>query len=1077
MDYPNKLYTFVNILRNYNTSYHTMNSSEKQKATLTVFKASAGSGKTFTLAVEYIKLLIENPYAFENILAVTFTNKATEEMKRRILSQLYGLWKRLPKSESYMTVIKDSTGYSEEFISQQAEKALRLLLHNYHFFKVQTIDTFFQSVLRNLARELQLNTNLRVTLNESQVVDEAVDELIDSLADDKNTMNVVMGYVEDNLANDKSWNVTQRLKDFGSTIFKELYKRNRKRMDAIFADPDFFDNYKKEMQSIMHETERKYIEIGKSFLKEADSRGLEVTDFSNKEKGPVGYFIKLSKGAFHDSEKVFNASARKGMDNPEAWSTKTSKLRNEIISFAESFIIPLMREAETTRSQDAILYNSAIQTLKHLNDVRLLRKIEEMAKSLNDSAQRFMLSDTQSLLNDIIDDGDSPFIFEKTGAYLKHVMIDEFQDTSTIQWANFKTILKECMGNGERSLIVGDVKQSIYRFRSGDWRLLNGIENEFYDGEIEFEPRLVNYRSDRNVIAFNNEFFRIASTIEVNGVMEHSSDKADQLKKAYEDVCQDIPEWKSAQGLVNIVMLPHEQLDTMEERTLNTILDLLEKGVMQKDIAILVRGKKEIASIASYIEDNSDVSIVSDEAFKLGASSAVRLVINAMTALARPDDTLAIAALKKEYGKELPKDFTEHHNELLTMTLHDMVEEIVRIFDVDTDNKESAYLTTFFDQLSCFSSDMSPVLEDFLTVWEEELCRKTIETPELNGIRILTIHKSKGLEFKHVIIPFCNWKGNPSVKETIWATPTVAPFSKLPLVPLDYYSISTLKGSIYEQDGVEEYIQEIVDNINLLYVAMTRAGSSLFIIGERNTKSFTRSKVICETIAALPDEIDGMPLYVCGQDNEEEPLEVTYGKLVVENKREENDEENVFTPTVMPINVGIRSYRSNAEYRQSNKSREFAEDAIDETDRQRYIRMGTVMHQVFSTIHTMEDVEPMLQRMEFDGTLYDDELTKDEVIASIKQKFNHEKIKTWFSNRWTIYNECSILTKNGEQRPDRVMTDGNETIVVDFKFGKPFAEHHEQVKGYMELLRNMGMPDVQGYLWYISSNDIVPVNP
>lgn len=1045
--------------------------------TLTVFKASAGSGKTFTLAVEYIKLLIQNPYAYENILAVTFTNKATEEMKLRILSQLYGLWKKLPDSRDYMSVITEDLGVEEDFVSQRAEKAMNLLLHNYHFFHVQTIDTFFQAVLRNLARELQLNTNLRVGLNNKQVVEQAVDELIDSLAQDKKTMNVVMGYVHDNLMENKSWNVIGQIKKFGSTIFSEFYKRKRKEMDGIFEDPAFFDNYKKSMYAIIRDGERKYVAIADTFFREIEEKGLEISDFIYGKSGPVGYFLKLRDGKFYDDDKILTKRVCDAINDSSKWVSKSSKLRNEIQSIAESFIIPLMEDTEESRNKDKIAYKSAKATLKHLNDIRLLRKIEDFAHMLNDSAQRFMLSDTQSMLHDIMEDNDSPFIFEKIGTHLKHIMIDEFQDTSTIQWKNFKRLLNECMSNGEQSLIVGDVKQSIYRFRSGDWKLLNNIENEFRSGDLSFKPRLTNYRSERNIIAFNNTFFSIIAKLEVDSLRPLSEERAAQLQKAYSDVCQQIPEKREPKGLVNITMLPKDNLGEMESRTLAIINELIEQGAEARDIAVLVRFKKDIASLASYIEENSSVRIVSAEAFRLDSSSAVRIIVTAMKCLLYPEDTLFHAILKKETGKDIPTEFTKRRNELLTLTLHDMAEELLRIFNIECMSSEGAYLTAFFDKLGDFSNDMAPVLDDFLSAWDEDICNKTIETPDFDGVRILTIHKSKGLEFKHVILPYCNWKGDPSHTETIWAEPQEAPFNSIPLVPLDYTNINSLKGTIYEKDGIEEHIQNVADNLNLLYVALTRAGHSLFVIGSRNDTAFNRSKVICQAIASLPEEIDGLTVHIDGKENEDDVLEVTYGKLVIEEAKEKKKTRNVFISEVTPLHVDILSQKNKVEYRQSNDSREFAEDFVDETDRQRYIRKGMVMHQVFSTIHTLDDLDGVLQRMEFDGTLYNEELTKDDVIRSIKEKFNNEQVKHWFSGNWKIYNECTILTADGEQRPDRVMTDGVQTIVVDFKFGKPFAEHHDQVRSYMSLLKQMGMPDVKGFLWYIGSNNIEPVKP
>jgi ATP-dependent exoDNAse (exonuclease V) beta subunit len=365
------------------------------------------------------------------------------------------------------------------------------------------------------------------------------------------------------------------------------------------------------------------------------------------------------------------------------------------------------------------------------------------------------------------------------------------------------------------------------------------------------------------------------------------------------------------------------------------------------------------------------------------------------------------------------------------------------------------------------------------------LYKKTIETPDCDGVRILTIHKSKGLEFKHVIIPYCNWK--LELKSTLWCKPQEAPFNALPVVPLNYTSVKAFENTIYNEVVTEEHVQNMVDNLNLLYVAMTRARNSLFVIGIREEQKKTsekkispyRSQKIEYAIRMMQkegEEIDGMPLHLDIPDDTGKAIELTYGTIesIFDEKKKEKS-QNVFLKEVEPVQVNIASYENKATFRQSNQSRMFADDAIDETDRQRYIRMGTVMHQIFSEINTTADVEPVLKRMEFDGTLYDEGITREKLISELERKFQDPQVKNWFSDKWALYNECVIINKDGEQRPDRVMTDGKETIVVDFKFGKPNKEYHEQVRGYMKLLEEMGMPGVKGYLWYVTLNKIEKV--
>ena len=383
--------------------------------TLTVYKASAGSGKTFTLAKEYIKLLIENPEAYRNILAVTFTNKATEEMKMRILSQLYGLWKRLPDSESYMASLEKDFSHMKNvrnFISQQAGKALRSMLDNYHFFRVQTIDAFFQTVLRNLAHELQLNANLRVGLNQEQVVDEAVDTLIDSIADDNMMRNVVMGYVKERLNNNESWNFIKGIKEFGANIFRDFYKEHREQLIKMTSDENFFINFKTKLNDERRKLEKKYQAIGEEAMLTLENNGLTITDFKHKNGGAIGYFIKLNRGEFAEID-MDKPRMKDALNSEDSWIDKKSANCSTVADVVKNNLLPLMTTTERHRTLDARKYNSIKKTLEHVNDVQLLRYIEDFSKELNNSAQRFMLSDTPTLLNAMIKEEDSPFIYEK----------------------------------------------------------------------------------------------------------------------------------------------------------------------------------------------------------------------------------------------------------------------------------------------------------------------------------------------------------------------------------------------------------------------------------------------------------------------------------------------------------------------------------------------------------------------------------------------------------------------------------------------------------------------------------------
>ncbi len=1067
---------------------------------LTVYKASAGSGKTFTLATEYIKLLILNPQSYRNILAVTFTNKATEEMKMRILSQLYGVWKGLPASMDYTKVLCAKTGQTEAFVSERAGIALDLLLHNYSYFRVMTIDTFFQSVLRNLARELDLTANLRIGLNDTQVEELAVDQMISDLSTKDLLLQWLMKYIIENISDDKSWNVIGQIKSFGKTIFKDDYKKVSEVLNARMSESKFFERYTTSLREIRQEAKDRMQELSSIFFETLDAENLKVEDFPYGKGGVCSIFLKLRDGAPFD-ESIITKRVLDTAGDPEKWCKKNDPHREHILMLAESTLDRLLRQVLDERPLQWKRFQSADLTLRHLNQLRLLSHIEKKIRELNESANRFLLSDTQHLLHALIEGSDSPFIFEKIGTQLEHIMIDEFQDTSTVQWQNFKVLLSESMSHeGSENLIVGDVKQSIYRWRSGDWRLLNDIESQFPYPEQQLDIRTLdtNYRSQRNIITFNNIFFKAAAELECISLGDSS--ETQQLQRAYADVSQNIPEKRDAGGYVSIRLLTGDHYqDQVLQGLVDIVQDLHAKGIQPDKMAILVRSNAYIPVIAEYfMQQLPTVRIVSDEAFRLDASVAVSMLIQALRLLAHPQDDLTKAALAMAYqrrvclndvcdnvclltGKSLddllPEAFIQHTTELSALPLYELVEKLYTVFALERLESQSAYVCTFYDHLSEYVSENSTDIDTFLTVWDEDLCSKTIQSDEIDGIRLISIHKSKGLEFDHVIIPFCDWQLEKSSGNILWCQPQEEPFSELPIVPVDYNQKQML-GTIYESDYHREHLQNTVDNLNLLYVAFTRACHSLFVIGRRGAKN-SRSTLIEQTLPLIAESLDSSTLE--GLDDESSMLTFEYGDTAIpaSHPRHSSPVNNPFLAPVLPTPIHITTFSNKVEFRQSNRSKDFVANDDEEATRH-YIHTGSVLHKVFSTIRTSADVDSALQQLQQEGILYDDHNTLDKITTMLRRRLSHPKVADWFSDRWTLFNECAILTCDDgrvvERRPDRVMTDGHEWIVVDFKFGSPKPEYHDQVREYMDLIRKMtGAADIRGYLWFVYTNQIEEV--
>ena len=1088
------------------------------KSQLTVYKASAGSGKTFTLAREYMTLVIDNPYAYRTILAVTFTNKATEEMKLRILGQLYGIAHHLPESDQYLKQIHEALPHlSESQIRKNAEAALRLLIHNYNYFHVQTIDTFFQSVLRNLARELDLTANLRIGLNDYQVEQQAVDELIESLEDTDKLLFWIMEYIKENIADDKGWNVIGQIKSFGEHIFRDYYKENANKLSERMDEDGFFEGFKEKMKNIKKKAKEQFDEIAASFFDALEEGRYSADDLSGKTRGIWSYFNKIKNGKYSDDD-LLNQTFTKCMESPDNWVKKADvKNHTDLYQQVSSVLYPILQFSEQHRPTLVKMYKSADLTVKHLNQLRLLGSIDKKVRTMNQEANRFLLSDTQTLLHSLIQDSDSPFIFEKIGTQLNHVMIDEFQDTSTIQWKNFKVLLEETMSREDAgNLIVGDVKQSIYRWRSGDWRLLNNIESEFINPkkQLDIETLDTNYRSDRNVIDFNNAFFVEAAKQEYENLKEAMPEEAQQLLNAYADVEQKVPANKRAQGYVEIKLLKtQEDEDTADESTdkgkgermmqlcLETVDKLVARGVPTNKIAILVRNNQTIQDIAEYFMNHSDYEMVSDEAFRLDASQAVQTLVTALHYLMHPNDDIARATLLKYAltyldSEELVTQLTSNRQEYLEIPLLDLTERLFtefRLGEVEDMKAQSAYVCAFYDKLNAFLADNSSDIEAFLQEWDANLHGKSIHCDGTDGIRLLTIHKSKGLEYDHVIMPYCDWQLEKS--NTIWCTPQEEPYNELPLVPVDF-SHSQMKQSIYEPDYHHEHLQNMVDNLNLLYVAFTRAGHNLYVFGKRATQNYRSSiielsldqvaeklKKAQESISPLaegqevPVEIHGL-----GTDSKTSDIVFTYGEPYIPKQKvvmEMKLNSNVFTLPSEMMETEIIVSSKMPEFKQSNKSRDLIVGDEEEEQQKYYIKMGTVLHSLFSTIRTHDDIDGALKQLELDGVLYDENISKEKVREMIRKRLESDKVNDWFSDRWEIFNECSIISMNKGKmevhRPDRVMKDENETIVVDFKFGKPRQEYHDQVKGYMDLLSGMGHPNVKGYLWYVYPNKIVEV--
>lgn len=1060
---------------------------------LTVFKASAGSGKTFTLAIQYIKLLVlaSEGGEYARILAVTFTNKATTEMKDRILCQLYGIGQGLPSSNDYYEALCrsiQSDGIevpSEEELRSRCRRALHQILHDYNRFRVQTIDAFFQSVLRGLAHELGLTANLQVEIGDKEVLSKAVDRIFDRLQDDEVLLDWVMSLVEDQIMNNQRWDVTNSVKAFGSTIFNEDYLMRGDKLRALLTDDKALRQVISQISQLQNQARSAAIQLGNELAGTLASLSVDYTDFSNgSDLGKLASKLQAGDMTINISNRI-----HKFANDPLTLVKMSDRRRRPDLIEAADQVADVLSHIVDTFDKLQYTYNSAYQTQAHIKLLRLLADIDREVTSINSETSRFNLAKTPILLRRMIGESDAPFIFEKIGAQLKNVMIDEFQDTSRLQWQNFRTLLLESFAKGGSNLLVGDVKQSIYRWRGGDWHMLANIEHT-----VEPAPRIetldTNYRSFRQVIEFNNEFF-LAAVPELDNVSAAEVALIDEpfsFASAYADVKQKIPANRTSSGFVRISVQSAKEFESREAREAAVINDMMQQirllhdsGLPYDKMTILVRFKDEAKTIIEAFSKVNDMpSIVSDEAFYYSSSSAVVALITALRLLDTPNDPVATYYLMNLCLEVMPLD-----EQLKELPLYDLLETLYQRLNLDQIPGQDTYVMGFFDAVMDFVHQETSDIRSFLRYWDEKLNQESIPAGQVDGIRIITIHKSKGLEFHTVLMPFCTWDFDSDRrakhKSFIWCTPDEEPYAQLQLVPVTLSKMST--NSIFASPYAREHLYKRLDEFNALYVGFTRARCNLYAwaVGDGdNLQNPTR------TVGDLLAKI-----YPNGHER---------GLPVSHAKAEKSTDDNRLIPHRKPTDVTMCSYPLTATFRQSNQSKLFVAQPDNELDdfslsissqEQQYIEIGRLLHSVLQQIETTADIPHVLDALEREGIISRRQadgsyisVRRNDLEGWLQKGLEQPTVSTWFNGEWHLFTECSIASIDTishqpmVKRPDRVMVSADErrVVVVDFKFGRPHKDYEGQVLEYISLLKQM-YPNaaVEGYLWYVYSAKVQPV--
>ena len=1064
------------------------------ESTLKVYRASAGSGKTFTLALEYMKLLVKNPRSYRNILAVTFTNKATGEMKERILGKLYGVANELEDANDYLDKLVEQLPHlSRETIIKNAGEALELILHDYGHFRIQTIDAFFQTVLRSLAKELELNGDMEISLDGDTLLEDAVDSYIRNLDPEPKQIAPILNFIEDKLSAGSDWHISNDLKDFAKNILKEEYQQRGDKLRAEMESEngvllkDFYHKVTEKRHKIVQRTK----DIGERFLQISAEENLTANDFNGKSRGIWGFFNKLSNGDF----PTISATNAALIDNPEKISTCCTKV-NEIAGLIKE-VVSLYRDK-----------NNCDLSLKHYHQLGMLNNIAKTLKDENEKENRFLLAETTHLLSSMIKEN-ATFIFEKIGTEIDHIFIDEFQDTSKLQWNCFKVLLEEVLGRESTNLIVGDVKQSIYRWRNSDWNIMNNIGKEFRQDQITFANQNVktdgkeyystNYRSDSNIVTFNNALYNNAiQFISDNYESSLGKQRLSELFTAYKDVEQALPEWQAPDcGYAEIRIIEKaEKKDKMKDYAIKQLMETLhrlidEEKIAPGNIAILLRYKNTMKDIVeAFNAEFHDIKIVSDEAYRLASSLTLQLVISAMRYIASPEDRVNVANLVKLYARViekrdeafvdyvsqndmlelLPTDFREKLVHFQSLPIYELIEQLLQSLGMSEEKNEEAYIYAFLDYATQYLTNRVSDLNGFLEAWDDEICEKSIPAEDVNSVRLMTIHKSKGLEFHTVIIPLCDWLLTGDNRNSLWCEPKEAPYDKLSLISVPLKK--DMLDSIYSEDYKKEQLYQIVDNLNILYVATTRAKSNLFIFSDGTGGSG-------ETISKLLNVVAKNLTALNGSKFENGILE--FG-TIVRNKEKKDDKEkkpnrNPFEAKPQSIRQPFVYHSNRITFQQSKELARFLATDKEEQKQLKNIAEGELLHLVMSGINKANDIEKVLEKLTIEG-LIASESQFNKIKNLIERALSNPKAADWFTGKYKLYNECSILISNNEEatrRPDRVMIKDNEAIVVDYKFGKESDKYKEQVKRYMDLLVQMGYKNVKGYLWYVYKNFIEEV--
>ena len=1011
-----------------------------------IYNASAGAGKTYTLVKEYISILLSNPnpFAFESILAITFTNKAANEMKERILQQLVNFSKADFAENKDLTKWSAELNLSPEEIHHRSRKVLVNILHNYSRFSVSTIDKFNLRLMKSFAQDLGLSVNFNVEMEQEKLFEESVHQLFAKIGEDELLTSVLIEIALDNLYENKSWDISRELIKNASSLYYDSHLVQLSKLQKYNLKE--FNEFRKIVFSKTAQKKNALINNASVFFKLISENGVSIGDLAGGASGIGGYFNKFLKEDFAYPTKTHLKNIE-NTDPKKFTSGNADPSLNSIIENIFPSIQQLFRDSVEFQ-KDLPLWEGIQKTIVSLS---ILNEVEKSIETIKEDQNVLLISEFNKRISSSLQKQPSGFIYERIGNRFHHYFIDEFQDTSTLQWENLYPLVENARASSDTVMLVGDPKQSIYRWRGGNpEQMLELIKDrEKLDISVENLPK--NWRSHENIIAFNNEFYqRISEELPIETYKSLYKEGNNQLTNAK----------KGGYVQLNFIPKKEETIEnyTYKEGVLHQVLEqinsLKNQGFQWDEIAILHRTKEQGKWIAEFLTEQQ-IPILSSESLLIKNSNEIRVLELFFKTISNPEDKVSKTNFLLEFHQlknQLFGDITLTiqsvlHQNLFSLktllegfgfdisfafepsvSLYDFVEKAIKKLELE--GKTDAYLQYFLDYVLEYSMQNEYNFQRFLEHWDSQKEKLSISSPEgVNAIQLMTIHKSKGLEFPVVILPFADW-GDRTTASKFWI-----PIQEEEL-PFDEFMVQSFGNLENVNDEIKAIIDRekneiLLDNLNLLYVATTRAIEQLYILTQKEAKS-------------------GVGNYFSDQFSGADEIAIKGEKIRISTSKKES-----------PVTEKISFVAENWENRI-----EISRESSKRWKKKKEIVYGEWVHELMQFILTEKDVLPILQKEIIAGKITNEELP--EMEKKMTSLLYHPELEPYFKEGLTVLNERDFIDEKGEIfRPDRLVLDGKNCTIIDYKTGAEKPEHISQIKYYAENLQKSGYKIEKKFLVYI----------